>query len=950
MEQLRYLKPKIIFLIIVTAIGYVFFSSQGTAIARNNAYLACFVDDTSCMFKTQVIYSGAEIEGQRLAIFTDAQTKDSDSDDSDGGVSESVSEDADDRLLVSSKTDKTRLLNSSGQVESEGTIIDDKTQYETFFSIEKGTPYLAISENEGGTTGNDTSSIEPREVRWGNVDCSNSVSPLTFPAISQSDFDASNADINRAYEVQDAIASDFTDALLFINGGENYTSLSTLFETAYYLVNASADGTTSITNKAGNVYRVSFIKDGSKTTKKIRIYETTANGGSGKAQIFTFGVIKGYLGCTLRQEMENGTFNNVTSETIRSAVKNTDTTWVTWEHLYYEGVILYAEGITYSNQADLYSADELEKGLVKVTRSLLTGLKSMLQLYSMEDMIFNTGIRGSKAFVYGAYYDNWSDSMSILFLVFTSIALSLVMISLIVLIIKKQAMSMSPQNRVSILMGLQNTIVALFLLASIWWIIKLALLLNYRFVNIWSTYIGDNTLENFGGSYSVLSSILFQFAYFILDVYINFVYILRGLFIAALIVTAPIFLILFSFGGKFANITGTWAKELVGYIFMQSIHAFVYGFIIMASGGLRGIENLVVCCSIIPLTNVYKEMFGLSFDNITQTAKGLTNNTTNTIGSAVSTGAQMVSSTTSALSKSAGNLGSAMGGAGGAMGGTGGAMGGAISKIAGATGGLVKMGAGGFNVGLGIGQELVTGDGSSVKSQGFRDFAQGYDQLVNSGGGSGGGGGVSPQQTSGGGGSAGAKASPRGGSGGGGYRSASVSGGGSGEGTGGGTGSGNGMNYRRSNNNSGPVGGGTGRGGSNGGDYKSASASGGDTGSNTGVNYRRSNNSSGGVQANSTTTTEKTKTTSILGANGKVISNVSVDNTGNGLPKKEPRTSILLRDKEGKPTGTREVLLKDSQGNPTGTVQVPIRRKDNRSDTQVKPATTQKFKDFQKGL
>jgi hypothetical protein len=116
------------------------------------------------------------------------------------------------------------------------------------------------------------------------------------------------------------------------------------------------------------------------------------------------------------------------------------------------------------------------------------------------------------------------------------------------------------------------------------------------------------------------------------------------------------------------------------------------------------------------------------------------------------------------------------------------------------------------------------------------------------------------------------------------------------------------------------------------------------------VNYRRSNNSSGGVQANSTTTTEKTKTTSILGANGKVISNVSVDNTGNGLPKKEPRTSILLRDKEGKPTGTREVLLKDSQGNPTGTVQVPIRRKDNRSDTQVKPATTQKFKDFQKGL
>lgn len=56
---------------IVTAIGYAFFNSSDIAIARDNAYLACFVDDNSYMFKTQVVYSSQEVERARLIILTD---------------------------------------------------------------------------------------------------------------------------------------------------------------------------------------------------------------------------------------------------------------------------------------------------------------------------------------------------------------------------------------------------------------------------------------------------------------------------------------------------------------------------------------------------------------------------------------------------------------------------------------------------------------------------------------------------------------------------------------------------------------------------------------------------------------------------------------------------------------------------------------------------------------
>jgi hypothetical protein len=330
----------------------------------------------------------------------------------------------------------------------------------------------------------------------------------------------------------------------------------------------------------------------------------------------------------------------------------------------------------------------------------------------------------------------------------------------------------------------------------------------------------------------------------------------------------------------------------------------VYGFIIMASAGLRGIESLVVCSSVIPLTNVYKEMLGLSFDNITQTAKGLTNNTTNTIGSAVSTGAQMVSSTAGAIGKAVGGAsgGGAMGG--GAMGGK--AVGGVASGVAGAVGGVAKMGAGGFNVGLGIGQELVTGDGSSTKSQGFKDFSQGYDQFADSigsmasGGGSGGGsgaggGGSAPQVTSG--------ASAR-------RYTGGSSGGGSG--TGGGYAGG------------GPRGG-SGSGGGTGGSSRARGGTG-------------TRGSSGEAQVKPSTTNKKGSSGGGSGARGGT-------GTRGSSGKAHKKTSTT--NKKTSTTNSKSILIADSWGNVVGTYKV--RRNDNRGDFTMKPATTQKFKDFQQG-
>lgn len=653
MDVFRFWKNKILFLVIVTAIGYAFFGSSDIAIARDNAYLACFVDDNSYMFKTQVVYSSQEVERSRLIILTDGDKNGGSlqdsyaSGDSSANTIQGYNKDPVEFLQMKSATDRMKLIGSDNtflHIPSSYLGIGD-TAYVTKFRLEKGYPSLGISsvtkkqaETADPVTGKNktismsattdvSDGVDSSDVAWnkfGGDDAENDnyVIPLTFPA--SIGITSKNSDINRAYEVQDAISDDFKNALLYINGGKPYEDLQTLFETAYYLVTSTDTGITKITNPDGKVYAIQHqgVDQDNPYLYKIKIWELDSN--KDNATYYNFKVKKGYLDCVYGDETEAGTTNTVATSKVKKKVEAHDTAWVSWEHLYIEAAVLYAEGVTYSNQADLYTTDELENGIVKLCRSLLNGLNGIMQFYSLEELIFNQGIRGGRAFVFGAYYDNWSIYLTTIFLIFMSIALSMITFIFIHIITKKQMATISPTLRVSLLSDIGKLIMCLAALASVWWVVKFLLICNFNFVEIWSSFVGGKTLESVGGSYSVLATIIFQFAYFIINTYVNFLYIMRSLFIAALIMLSPLFIIAGAFGRMGSQITKKWAGALVGYIFIQSIHSFVYGFVIVASPGLRGIESVVVCSSIIPLTSFIKDIFGMDFKHAEKSAGAIT--------------------------------------------------------------------------------------------------------------------------------------------------------------------------------------------------------------------------------------------------------------------------------------------------------------------------------------
>lgn len=644
MVLIKYIKKYIILIILFAGAGVVFNNAISSA-ARDNAYLASFIDEESCMYKFQVVYSGTEVELGRVDWLLTNDAKLSQSNSSNRlalyGYSASYTYNANSGIN-SGGTAGTVSHGINGESYITNIEIEDTTN--TKKGTVAGEIYVTIKDYDSGDT------VDPVSINYGVADgdfTDDTSKPLTFP--SDSSVDASAADINRAYDVMDALCEDFKEALIYLNSGETYTSVDSLIETAYYLVTAQNGST--ITGANGDTYTITFASS-AKSGSNGCLYTVKIAEKGGKSETFVYKIKKGYYGFDNDDLLEDGSVNNLT---ITDGAEN-DTEFITWEHLYLQAGILYAEGITWANQADIYTVNSLESSLVSMTRNLLGQVKGLLQLYSMEDLIFNTGTRGSSAYVFGAYYTSWNDSTGRLFLVILAITLSFITITIINMAMKAQYSTISSVARASLFDDVKNLIVAIIAMVFIWVIIKLLLLINFQFCDIFATLAGDKTLSDSGGGYSTLGAIIYQIVYFVIAIYLNAVYILRQFFLPVLIIISPLCLLAYAYGPSGRRITQEWMKELIGIIFMQSIHAFVYGFILANTTSLRGIESIICCASIIPLTSMISSIFGLGGGELIKTARAHTN-TARAVGTGVVSGAtSLASGALNAVGNVAGNV------------------------------------------------------------------------------------------------------------------------------------------------------------------------------------------------------------------------------------------------------------------------------------------------------
>lgn len=465
---------------------------------------------------------------------------------------------------------------------------------------------------------------------------------FTFPPIHGNNVFTDKVHANGTDEVlanryANYVVGGLNDAISYCisqSGSSNY-SISTLKNFSAKLANkqdATLNGVT-FTVTSGNP---SKLLNGLKANDYVKV--SAKKGGSNIGSITVpYRVKKGYRNSSERSGL---------SESYKEKCNSEDTEYLDWKYTVLQGNYnADVKVITYSSVSDITKPSALTISISELLGSALRGLRTLLGLYPMEDLMLNGGQRDNTYF-YGIMPSSWMNSATLLHIVCQTIAWVLMTFSFVKLIFKRQLQTMNIGERVSLMEGFKNIILTAFLLGMFPLIFNALSRINYALVDVFakssafSSYIETTQSINVGD----IAGILINFAFFVLACYFNFFYVIRGVTVALLYSIAPLCIYSVSLGGKYTQVFSSFSKELVSNIFIQTFHAIIVAFFtsITSTSSMKTFELLVVFISFIPLTKFLR-----------QNIMGLGSGISDTASTAVSLGGAAVG----------GAIGGAMGGA-----------------------------------------------------------------------------------------------------------------------------------------------------------------------------------------------------------------------------------------------------------------------------------------------
>lgn len=273
----------------------------------------------------------------------------------------------------------------------------------------------------------------------------------------------------------------------------------------------------------------------------------------------------------------------------------------------------YANGMYKAKGTTVGSKNEADDGnivmnwIAAAIQGLIRVLLAALGLKPVDELVYNRGFRSTNLYNFGTMSDNWWKVVLQYHLIFQAFAWFIIVCGFLKTCISLNMSRMNPQARENGYESITRFLVVGFGLVLVIPLCQFLMEMNNSIVQIFATQVGDQTIDQ-GPNLPGLAGIVFALAYAGIRIYINFVYIMRSITIALLIVSAPFFIAVgaWSKSGYNNSLTSQWSKELIANIFMQSIHAFTLAFLVNLMGYGSGLEAFVISYSIIPITEMFR--------------------------------------------------------------------------------------------------------------------------------------------------------------------------------------------------------------------------------------------------------------------------------------------------------------------------------------------------------
>jgi len=295
---------------------------------------------------------------------------------------------------------------------------------------------------------------------------------------------------------------------------------------------------------------------------------------------------------------------------------------ITWSMLIVEAFTNFSlEGEEAVDADNVYSGNpnQLTKAVVGLFSDILDSLRSILGLWSMDELLFNEGWR-STGYVGGIFPTSWEPTVWALFMFTEIIAAMIVLVGIIMCVLKQAAATMNTVARIHAMSQIQDMLVCGLALALLPLALRMVIALSGNLVSIISA-IRPESLETgnpktvqemvrrFSSGNGTFGGIIAQFLFFGAQVYFNFFYALRALSTAVLIIMAPMMISFITVSSAKKQVTMTWLKELLANILVQPIHTFCVTVILLLPTSTHGFDNLIAIYALIPFTAMIRSLF-----------------------------------------------------------------------------------------------------------------------------------------------------------------------------------------------------------------------------------------------------------------------------------------------------------------------------------------------------
>lgn len=196
---------------------------------------------------------------------------------------------------------------------------------------------------------------------------------------------------------------------------------------------------------------------------------------------------------------------------------------------------------------------------------------------------------------------------------FIAVAVCVILISIVIAGMKISTSGINPANRNFILDYFKELTIVALLFANIYTIYSLLFLTNQSIVNLFNSESDLLNLKDtveITASNGVLGMLAIQLIKIGLGVWAYFYYTMRKFTLMLLLILGPLMLALYLIP-KTRGMTIGWAKELIGTVFVQSVHAACYYIMSKMTTTTNGVEGVILMMVFIPVTESVRALLGL---------------------------------------------------------------------------------------------------------------------------------------------------------------------------------------------------------------------------------------------------------------------------------------------------------------------------------------------------